>query len=105
MGGEELELTPRNSAIIRYVAAFAIHNHIRLSVDEDVFNPFIFRECEGFEVVNAAMEDNSYPMLIHCPEPSEAVIQAHTDMILEYSREDEEDIETEVEKWRRLFEN
>lgn len=105
MGGDEIELTPKNTAIVRYMSHHAIHNHIRLSIDEDNYNPYVFRECKGFEALNAVLEDNEFPMVVHAPEASEAVIQAHTDMILEYAEEDGEDIEVEVEKWRRVFEN
>ena len=103
MGDESLELTPKNTAIVRYIARYAIHNHIKLNVDGK--DGYIFRECEGSDKLNAILEDRSYPMAIHVPEPSEEVIQQHYELLQQMSEADGEDLDEEVEKWRRLFEN
>lgn len=101
INGNELELTPYNTAIVRYIARYAIHNHVRISLGQR--DGYIFRECEGSDQLNNVLEDRLFPMASYVPEPTEEVIQQHHDMLM--AMRGDEDIDQEVEQWRRLFEN
>lgn len=64
---------------------------------------YIFPEVDRYDDVVEYMEENNYPMAINCPEVPADVIEAHARTIESTSEDD--DIDEEVEKWRRLFEN
>lgn len=100
INGHEIELTPNNTAIVRYIAKYAIHNCI---VIRNGLTPmYIFRETQGSDELNSILEDRLYPMAIHMPEPTEEVIERHAELI---EMDAWDDAEEEIENWRRLFKN
>ena len=103
LNGENIELNPRNTAIVRYIAKYAIHNHVMIQTEDDV--EYVFREYAGSDELNNILEDRIYPMALHCPEPTENVIQKHYELLQKLSVAQGEDIEEELEKWHRLFKN
>lgn len=95
VNGHEFELNARNTAIIRYIAKFAIHNHVQ--IDFGTTTGYVFKESEGADELNATLEDRQYPTAIYVPEPTEEVIQKHYDTILALSKD--EHIDGELDKW------
>ena len=100
INGYELELNPQNTAIVRYIAKYAIHNHVRITHQNET--GYIFREANGSDELNNVLEDRLYPMALHVPEPGEEVIERHAELI-EMNAWDA--AEEEIENWRRLFKN
>ena len=99
-GGEEFELNRHNSALVRYLGNLALHDHVQLATEYGT--GYIFPEVDGYDEVAEYMEENDYPMAINCPQVPEHVIEAHAQTIEGFS---DNDVDEEVEKWRRLFEN
>lgn len=99
-GGEPFEVNRFNSAVVKYIGALALHNHVQMETPKGT--GYIFPEVEGYDDVVEYMEANNYPMAINCPEVPEYVIEAHARTIENIS--ESSDIDEEVENWRRLFE-
>lgn len=100
-GDEEFEISRYNSALVRYLGELALHDNVQLFTKYGT--GYIFQEVEGFDDVVEYMEANNYPQAINCPEVPEHVIDAHANTLINTSEDD--DIDEEVEKWRRMFEN
>ena len=100
-GGEPFEVNTFNSAVVKYLGALAIHNHVQMETPKGT--GYIFPEVEGFDDVAEYMEENKYPQAINCPEVPDYIIEAHAATIENTSESN--DLDEEVEKWRRLFEN
>lgn len=100
-GGEEFELDRYNSALVRYLGSLALHDHVQIATEYGT--GYIFPEVDGFDEVAEYMEANKYPQAINCPEVPDYIIEAHAATIENTSESN--DIDEEVEKWRRLFEN
>ena len=99
-GEEPFELSPYNSALVKFIGELALHNHVHMETPYGT--GYIFQEVEGYDEVVEYMEENNYPMAINCPQVPEHVIEAHAQTI---ERVSGNDVDEEVEKWRRLFEN
>lgn len=101
LNGRDFELTPRNAVLVRYIARYAMHNHV--FIDTGQTDVYVFRECNGYQELNNALEDASYPMAIHVPEPSEEVLDHHARTI-EVIEGSSAWVEDYVEKWAGEYE-
>lgn len=94
-GEEPFEVNTFNSALVKFIGALAMHNHVHMETDYGT--GYIFPEVEGYDEVVEFMEENNYPMAINCPQVPEHIIEAHARTIEGMS---DNDIDEEVEKWR-----
>lgn len=95
-GGEPFELNTFNSAVVKYLGALALHNHVLMETPYGT--GYIFPEVDGYDEVVEYMEENDYPQAINCPQVPGHIIEAHARTIESIS--ENYDINEEVEKWR-----
>lgn len=97
LDNKEFEINNRNSVLITYAAQLAIHNHLRLYTDE--CDGYIFQDEDGFAEVATYMVEAEMPLALNIPDVPDHVVELHATRL-----QGEDDIDEEVEKWRRMFE-
>lgn len=108
VGDEKYEMTPDNCVLVRYRKVgdagirACMYDHVLLITEPPIYAWIDNYGEEHADSVEQAMREGGYITMLNMPEVEENIIEAYDETVI---RPQFNDLDEEVENWRRLFKN